>query len=161
MPKLNASTPRSCPMISFRGDKSSVVLKGSVAGSRIHLNFSTGTSLSVFLAAMVINLLHVVSIEQQARQKANHEKDGLGHFDLDLADRLGFALGHDNVQNSVLVGGSNLVHVNLAGELDGARKETAGLHSLAETFALGEGFLLNARPDREQVIADGDVQVTI
>src|SRR5512136_2949664 len=140
MPNLNASTPLSCPMISFRGDKSCVVLKGSVAGSSLHLNFSTGTSLSVFFAAMVINLLHIVKIGQQARQKENHEQDGLGHFDLDFAGRLRFALGHDNIQNAVLVSGSNLVHVDPAGELDAARKDTAGLRSLAETLALSNGF---------------------
>jgi hypothetical protein len=108
---------------------------------------------------MVINLLHVVKIGQQARQKASHEQEGSSHFDLDLAGRLRFALGHDNVQHTVLVSGSNLVHVDLAGELDGARKDTARSRSLSETFGLGEGVLLDVRPDREQVIADGDVQI--
>jgi len=41
---------------------------------------------------------------------------------LNLASRLRFALGHDNVQHTVLVSGSSLVHVDLAGELDGSRK---------------------------------------
>jgi len=108
---------------------------------------------------MVINLLHVVRVEQQAQQKVSHEKDGLRHFDLDLAGRLRFALGHDNVQYAVLVRGSNLVPVNLAGELDGSRKVTARLGSLAEPLALGKSFLFDFRLDGEQVVADGDVQV--
>jgi hypothetical protein len=108
---------------------------------------------------MVINLLHVVKIGHHERKKASHGQDGSSHFDLDLASRLRFALGHDNVQHTVLVSGSSLVHVDLAGELDGSRKATARSRSLAETFGLGEGFLLDVRPDRKQVIADGDVQI--
>jgi len=108
---------------------------------------------------MVLNLLHVVRVEQQAQQKASHEKDSLRYPDLDLAGRLRFALGHDNVQYAVLVRGSNLVHVNLAGELDGSRKVTARLRSLAEPLALGKAFLFDFGLDGEQVVADGDVQI--
>jgi hypothetical protein len=92
-------------------------------------------------------------------QKACPENDGLCDFDLDLPDPLRFALGHDDVQDAVLVRGSNVIHMDLAGEPDASRKDTAGLRALAETLALGKGFLTDFRLDGEQVVADGDVQV--
>jgi len=108
---------------------------------------------------MVINLLHVIRVEQNAQQKTGYKEDGLRHLDLDSAGRLEFALGHDDAQYAVLVRGSNLVHVNFAGELDGSRKETAGLRSLTKSLALGKDLLLDFRLDGEHVVDDGDVHV--